>query len=231
MNISELFESAFLAAAPAGVSEGGQVLPGMGPTGEAPAAAEAAPAAGETPPEAVGPSTPEPGSPASPEPSSGDPRPPFVAADSFQGSRPGYVFQAGEAGLGYYTDEGPEPAAGSAAAAAAAPGGGAHPPQQQEPAASEGQQGGPSPGPAGGHYWGQALQYLDRAAEVAPGRPMLLLAKREGAQLRFALRQGVGEWVPRAPWRVEWGGGASVENPHFQRVHYCELLVSGGCGG
>lgn len=21
-----------------------------------------------------------------------------------------------------------------------------------------------------------------------------------------------------------WGGGASVENPHFQRVHYCELL-------
>ncbi len=22
------------------------------------------------------------------------------------------------------------------------------------------------------------------------------------------------------------GGGASVESPHFQRVHYCELLVS-----
>lgn len=25
--------------------------------------------------------------------------------------------------------------------------------------------------------------------------------------------------------QVEWGGGASVENPHRQRVLYCELLV------
>lgn len=54
---------------------------------------------------------------------------------------------------------------------------------------------------------------------------MTLLAKRDGAKLRFALRQGVGEWVGRAPWKIEWGGGSSVENPHFQRVHYCELLV------
>ena len=44
--------------------------------------------------------------------------------------------------------------------------------------------------------------------------------------MRFALRPGVGDWVDRAPWKVEWGGGASVENPNFQRVHYCELLVS-----
>ena len=44
-------------------------------------------------------------------------------------------------------------------------------------------------------------------------------------QIRFDLRQGVGEWVERAPWKVEWGGGTSVENPHVQRVKYCELLV------
>ena len=44
-------------------------------------------------------------------------------------------------------------------------------------------------------------------------------------QIRFDLRQGVGEWVERAPWKIEWGGGASVENPHVQRVKYCELLV------
>ncbi|GMH43344.1 hypothetical protein BSKO_11266 [Bryopsis sp. KO-2023] len=25
--------------------------------------------------------------------------------------------------------------------------------------------------------------------------------------------------------QIEWGGGASVENPHYQRVHYCQLLV------
>ena len=46
-------------------------------------------------------------------------------------------------------------------------------------------------------------------------------------QIRFKLREGVGDWVGRAPWKVEWGGGASVENPHFQRVHYCQLLVGG----
>ena len=45
-------------------------------------------------------------------------------------------------------------------------------------------------------------------------------------QIRFSLRQGIGDWVPRAPWKIEWGGGSSVENPHYQRVHYCELLVS-----
>ena len=27
------------------------------------------------------------------------------------------------------------------------------------------------------------------------------------------------------PWEVTWGGGASVENPHYQRVHYCELIL------
>ena len=43
--------------------------------------------------------------------------------------------------------------------------------------------------------------------------------------MSFRLREGVGEWVDRAPWRIEWGGGSSVENPHYQRVHYCQLLV------
>ena len=31
--------------------------------------------------------------------------------------------------------------------------------------------------------------------------------------------------MEKPPWLVEWGGGASIENPHVQRVHYCELLV------
>ena len=35
----------------------------------------------------------------------------------------------------------------------------------------------------------------------------------------------MGEEVDRPPWLEKWGGGASVENPHVQRVHYCELLV------
>ena len=71
----------------------------------------------------------------------------------------------------------------------------------------------------------QALQYLDRSMQVEPGQKVMLLAKRDGSSVRFNLRAGKGEWVDRAPWKVEWGGGASVENPHFQRVHYCELLV------
>lgn len=50
--------------------------------------------------------------------------------------------------------------------------------------------------------------------------------KRDGGQIQFRLRAGVGDWVDRSPWRIEWGGGSSVENPHFQRVHYCQLLVS-----
>ena len=35
----------------------------------------------------------------------------------------------------------------------------------------------------------------------------------------------MGGEAERSPWLEEWGGGASVENPHVQRVHYCELLV------
>ena len=54
---------------------------------------------------------------------------------------------------------------------------------------------------------------------------MAVLASREGGKVSFRLHEGAGERVPRAPWRIEWGGGASVENPHFQRVHYCQLLA------
>lgn len=66
--------------------------------------------------------------------------------------------------------------------------------------------------------------------------------------LRFSLPEDIGAPVPKAPWlvspklnrqgifcsaadvvflsmQVEWGGGASVENPHRQRVLYCELLI------
>ncbi len=61
--------------------------------------------------------------------------------------------------------------------------------------------------------------------ECAAGKKVTLLATREGGQVSFRLREGVGDWVDRAPWRIEWGGGSSVENPHYQRVHYCQLLV------
>ena len=37
------------------------------------------------------------------------------------------------------------------------------------------------------------------------------------------LQEGVGSWVGKAPWLIEWGGGSSVESPHFQRVHYCQV--------
>ena len=37
-----------------------------------------------------------------------------------------------------------------------------------------------------------------------------LLAKREGHAIKFSLREGVGQRVGKAPWKVEWGGGASV---------------------
>jgi type III protein arginine methyltransferase len=83
----------------------------------------------------------------------------------------------------------------------------------------------PRPPSSDEHHWGQALQYLDRMLEVLPGRKVTVLARRDAGKMHFSLRQGAGEWAGRAPWRIEWGGGASVENPHFQRVHYCELLV------
>jgi protein arginine N-methyltransferase 7 len=57
------------------------------------------------------------------------------------------------------------------------------------------------------------------------GKKVTVLVKRDGGQISFRLREGMGDWAAKAPWRIEWGGGSSVENPHFQRVHYCQLLV------
>ena len=75
------------------------------------------------------------------------------------------------------------------------------------------------------HYWGQALQYLERGVQVRARKRVTLLAKREADRVSFALKEGAGAYVGKPPWKIEWGGGASVESPHFQRVHYCELLV------
>ena len=69
------------------------------------------------------------------------------------------------------------------------------------------------------------MHYLERAVQVEAGQKLTVMAKRDGNDLRFTLKEGVGSWVGKAPWKIEWGGGASVESPHFQRVHYCELLV------
>lgn len=100
-----------------------------------------------------------------------------------------------------------------------------------------------------GHYWGQALQYLERSTRVAPGK-LTLLFRIEAEKVAFrraawganrvcvhsccsltrhhnSLKDGEGDWVEKPPWTITWGGGASVESPHFQRVHYCELLVRG----
>ena len=76
------------------------------------------------------------------------------------------------------------------------------------------------------HHWGQALQNLDRAVEVSAGQRVTMLYAVEGERLRFSLREGEGDWVAKPPWLVTWGGGSSVESPHFQRVHYCTLLVN-----
>ena len=69
------------------------------------------------------------------------------------------------------------------------------------------------------------MQYLERGVQVRANTKITLLARREADRVRFSLKEGVGAFVGKPPWKIEWGGGASVESPHFQRVHYCELLV------
>ncbi|MEW5319762.1 MAG: hypothetical protein WDW38_010893 [Sanguina aurantia] len=91
---------------------------------------------------------------------------------------------------------------------------------EQTPSSSQQQQQQPR------HHWGQALQYLDCALPVQPGSRVPLILNRDGSKLHFTLRPGVGLPVPRPPWKIEWGGGSSVENPHFQRLHYCKLLIA-----
>ena len=73
------------------------------------------------------------------------------------------------------------------------------------------------------HYWGQALS-PERGAQVRAEEGHAAGEARE--RPRDVQPQGGRRRVRReTPWRIEWGGGASVESPHFQRVHYCELLV------
>ena len=59
------------------------------------------------------------------------------------------------------------------------------------------------------HYWGQSLQYLERAVQIKGGKKIAVLAKREADIVRFSLKEGVGSWVGKPPWKIEWGGGAS----------------------
>ena len=228
-------------AAPDGIGVGGVLLPESS-CGGAPAAAQGA-AAAEVPstPEQQGPAAAAADAPAAAwmtgaaaaeqalaaggAVATGKPADDFLPAAGFEGARPGCAFKLGPLGLGYYREGRPAGSSSSsssdgesggsprAAAAAAECAAAEHPAPQP----------GGSPGPR--HHWGQALQYLDAAVEVVPGRRATLLARREEGRPHFALRQGVGTPVPRAPWKIEWGGGASVENPHFQRVHYCDLLV------
>ena len=69
------------------------------------------------------------------------------------------------------------------------------------------------------------IVYLDRAVRVEAGSKVSVIGGGTETDRTFKLRGNVG--TPRAlpPWEVTWGGGASVENPHYQRVHYCELIL------
>jgi len=100
-------------------------------------------------------------------------------------------------------------------------------------------------------YWGQAIAYLDHAQPLeAPGAAAddgesgaaggeaappaaaaaaaavaLLLERAPGGALSFHLPPSSGAApVLRSPWLDAWGGGPAVENPHRQRLLYCELL-------
>lgn len=100
-----------------------------------------------------------------------------------------------------------------------------HPPESEPPCMSS--------TATGRHYWGQALQYLDHWGPVQPGNKITLIAQRQGGRIHFTRSILKGEDLadqvveaPKAPWKVEWGGGPSVENPHYQRAHYCELIIN-----
>ena len=132
----------------------------------------------------------------------------FIPAHAFLGEKKGYVFKKAAQGIGYYVDLPKRPDASALVAA-------------DDGEEGEGGDDGIKP-----HYWGQALQYLERGVRVEAKKKITILAKRDASTIRFALKEGVGEWVGKSPWKIEWGGGASIENPHYQRVHYCQLLVN-----
>ena len=69
------------------------------------------------------------------------------------------------------------------------------------------------------HYWGQAVQYLERGVQVRANKKITLLARREADRVRFSLKEGVGAFVGKPPWKIEWGGGASVHHPPQRLGH------------
>lgn len=46
-----------------------------------------------------------------------------------------------------------------------------------------------------------------------------------GAAAPAAVPAPVPAPVRRSPWKEQWGGGSSVDNPHYQRLHYTELIL------
>ncbi|GFH28137.1 arginine methyltransferase, partial [Haematococcus lacustris] len=50
------------------------------------------------------------------------------------------------------------------------------------------------------------------------------VASLGASKVQVALRPGKGVPAPRPPWKEEWGGGVSIENPHVQRLSYCKLI-------
>ena len=52
------------------------------------------------------------------------------------------------------------------------------------------------------HYWGQSLQYLERAVQIKGGKKIAVLAKREADIVRFSLKEGVGSWVGKPPGKL-----------------------------
>ena len=136
------------------------------------------------------------------------------------------LFRSGELGTGYYAAADAADACTSSGQAPDAEAATHAEPKVDSPSTSPLNLAEPQPGSdAHEHYWGQALQTLDCQVAVRAGKTVSLVVKREPSRIAFSLRQGIGEEAPRPPWLVRWGGGASVENPHVQRVHYCELLV------
>ena len=76
-----------------------------------------------------------------------------------------------------------------------------------------------------------AGQGEEKEGRTKKAKVPLLVRRDEKGRYVFSVRETAVaadalNWAPRAPWLVTWGGGASVESPHRQRVHYCELLVS-----
>ena len=83
----------------------------------------------------------------------------FIPAATFSGAKPGYVFQAGSAGMGYYRDGANTGAGSNAGSGASAPGGAAAAPASQ------------LPGPPGGGGWVGMRTVAELRREAGIGAP------------------------------------------------------------